>query len=62
MINVLKKKYPKYGKFNVSVGQKITDAAKENNVPNEYGIYLIYEGFDCNGGIDLYRSLRDYSI
>ena len=49
MINVLKKKYPKCGKFNVSVGQKITDAAKENNVPNEYGIYLIYEGFDCNG-------------
>ena len=49
MINVLKSKYPKNGKFNVSMGQKIKEAAKENNVPNDYGIYLIYEGFDCNG-------------
>ena len=48
MINVLKKKYPKNGQFNVSMGQIITEAAKENNVPNDYGIYLIYEGFDCN--------------
>ena len=49
MINVLKKKYPKNGHFNVSMGQKIKEAAKENNVPNEYGIYLIYEGHDCKG-------------
>ena len=48
MINVLKKKYPKNGQFNVSIGQKIKEAAKENDVPNDYGIYLIYEGFDCN--------------
>ncbi len=48
MINDLKKKYPKNGKINVNMGQKITDAAKENNVPNDYGIYLIHEGFDCN--------------
>ena len=37
------------GQFNVSKGQKITEAIKENNVPNDYGIYLIYEGSDCNG-------------
>ena len=49
MISVLKKKYPMNGQFNVSMGQKITEAAKENNVPNDYGIYLIYEGADCNG-------------
>ncbi len=49
MINVLKKKYPKNGQFNVSMGQKITEAVKENKVPNEYGLYLIYEGFYCSG-------------
>ena len=48
MINELKKKYPKNGQFNVSIGQNIKEAANENNVPNDYGIYLIYEGFDCN--------------
>ena len=31
------------------MGLKIKEAAKENNVPNDYGINLIYEGFDCNG-------------
>ena len=49
MISVLKKEYPKNRKFNVSMGQKIKEAAKENNIPNDYEIYLIYEGFDCNG-------------
>ncbi len=51
MISDLKRKYPKNGQFNVNIGEKIKEAAKNNDVPNEYGIYLIYEGLNCNGNL-----------
>ncbi len=49
MIERLRKKYRKNGQFNVNIGQKITDAARKAKVPDDRGIYLIYEGFDCIG-------------
>ena len=49
MINELKQKYPINGQFSVEIGQKISEEAKKHDVPNGYGIYLIYEGFDCCG-------------
>ena len=49
MIANLKRKYPNNGTFNVRMGQQITEAAIDSNVPNGYGVYLIFEGYECSG-------------
>ena len=45
----LKKRFKKNGSFDLGKGEKISGVLKENEVPNDYGIYLIFKGFGCEG-------------
>jgi len=49
MLNKLRKRFKAQGRFNVKIDQNITMAAKINHVPNELGVYIVYEEPDCKG-------------
>jgi hypothetical protein len=42
MFDYLKVKYVENGTFILSQGESVNKAVTENNVPNDFGIYLIY--------------------
>lgn len=51
MFDDLKMKYIENGTFILSQGESVNKAVTDNNVPNDFGIYLIYAGKEAIGNL-----------
>ena len=42
-------KYPENGQFNLRQREDIREIVRKEDVPNKFGVYLIFEGLGCKG-------------